>query len=116
MSTTALSSNDASNSNSSSSPISTISVPANMMVEQDKRIQKLQEQLRESNRVQIAQAGGRVQQGKNVMRKMKKMTLKMSAIISRLVMSYTIQLGQGTRCSQRSWTHFEIIHKACARS
>ncbi len=54
-----------------------------MIEEQDKLTQKLQEQLRESNRVQFTQAGGWVQQGKNAMCKMKKIcTLKMSAIIA----------------------------------
>jgi len=54
-----------------------------MIEEQDKLTQKLQEQLRESTRAQFTQAGGRVQQGKNAMCKMKNLwTLKISAIIT----------------------------------
>ncbi len=83
-----------------------------MIEEQDKLTQKLQEQLWESNRVQFTQAGGRVQQGKNAMCKMKKMYTQDECNYNRIshIIHHTIWRGN-KMLTKKSGQHFEIIHK-----
>jgi hypothetical protein len=50
-------------------------IPTTTIKEKEKRIQQLQEQLRESNKAQFTMIGGKKQGGKNAMQKMKKYAL-----------------------------------------
>ncbi len=95
-----------------------ILVPTTTIEEQDKLIQQLQQQLKESNRAQLVTTGGQVQQGKNATRKMKKLlsTVMMNAILIGLVTSYIEQFGHVTRDFHGSGQHSGTTHKAWARS